>query len=247
MNDDYEKDKKFDPFIYKTFQLCLDNKTEIKVDMRGLSKCYGDESFLDILFGGRGFKLSKITEGAVEDEPESDPEEGGHHTYDVIDPSYIIPEDETNILRFDLFKNLEKLIIDYTQDWTRYCAFSLTALLNKLKGTKIKEIKITGNRFNSSAWFSWDWSHKEGSWKQAYIDKGYLIECVRHWDISTHSISIIKQNESNCFKYEKELIQLISAGMNDRIPREEMKSLLLEKNGNVEAVIQEVWERDSFW
>ena len=42
----------FDPFIYNTFKLFLKQKTKIKFDMRHLNE-YVDNSFLDILFGGK--------------------------------------------------------------------------------------------------------------------------------------------------------------------------------------------------
>ena len=116
---------RFPSSLYESFQQCLDDKTEINLDMSDL-RWNVDPSFVDSLFGGRGYKMCCYsgTEEVIHPDFKD--------RYDVVDQKeYHIPEDgeDTNILGLDLlkkFKNLESLSVERVE--TRqgdYWPFSL--------------------------------------------------------------------------------------------------------------------------
>ena len=159
---------KFDPFIYNTFKVFLNQKTKIKIDMFDLDDNNIDVSFLYLIFGGRGFKKSKY--GDTESESDDD-------SYDVIGDSYSIPSDNTNLPKLNSFKNLETIEIEYVQYGETYYPFSLSVLSSKLDKTKMKEIRIsTGYKAtDGTSWLSFVWSRDSSSLKQEYKNKGYII------------------------------------------------------------------------
>ena len=171
---DKEQDR-FDLFIYQTWDLFLSKKREIKIDMAKLNSQKINVSFLKLLFGGQGFRMkkSKIWKKDAND----------------------IPRDDTNLLRFDLFKNLETVTINEVDRGGKYWPFSLLSLLYSLRNqSNIKGVYITGVQFS---WLSTIWEMKQHRYwltlKEEYRNIGYFIDYKGgHNDYDDDCISINK-------------------------------------------------------
>ena len=102
-----------DPFIYRTFKLFLAKKTSIKIDMNKL--CFFDASFLKSIFGGTGVQSFVHSGNEIKSYLETAKivNELGYELNSGHIPSkeYFIPQDKTNIIRFDVFDNLEDITI----------------------------------------------------------------------------------------------------------------------------------------
>ena len=194
---------RFPSSLYESFQQCLDDKTEINLDMSDL-RWNVDPSFVDSLFGGRGYKMCRYsgTEEVIHPDFKD--------RYDVVDQKeYHIPEDgeDTNILGLDLlkkFKNLESLSVERVE--TRqgdYWPFSLFSFLSLLASTKIKDVEIKTDFSYSSeertkSWLSTTWEEHQSSLVEAYAEKGYFIS--HKWYKTTSDSIVIELKYSERIK-----------------------------------------------
>ena len=173
----YHRDR-FQPFIYAPFKLLLETKTKIKINMHALSENKVDQSILELLFGEKGFK--KYYHSQLYSNRRKEDE------YDVIHPSYLMPDDNTNILQLSLlnrFMNVESIEINRTQNDDIYYPLSLLSLLSTLCSTKINEITIkTRYRDDDTSWILSIWEEKGKSLQQAYRNKEYCIDFISNAD-----------------------------------------------------------------
>ena len=145
----------------------LSSKIEISIDMKQLDWYISDDQCLNATFGGNGFKKN------LEE----------------------IPDDNTNIFKFDLFNNLKEMDISNVNCYS----FSLSRFLSLLKETKIERVKITENSSISSVtWLStvWDkwvplkWDDKSWSLMKEYKNQGYIIGSEAATNRNVYCISI---------------------------------------------------------
>lgn len=161
-----ESEKIFDSFIYDTWRLFLKKKIEIKINMAELDdhqQNHIDASFLNVIFNGAGFKKYEYNEQVNEE----------------ID-YFIIPSDDTNIIKFDIFPNLQEINITFAQDNDEYWPFSLSQLLLILRQTKVEKVKIKTNILlgvDLKSWIKWLW-HNNSSLIAQYQNEGYSIKFV---------------------------------------------------------------------
>ena len=137
---------KFSSSMYDSFQVFLDDKTEIKIDMYGVAG-----SFLDVIFGEKGWRKYSVEE----------------REYDTMNE-----DDFTNILKLSLleqFKNLKSMTITCCSE------ISLLALLSILDSTKIKSIDIIVNIVYIRTWVESTWRKHKTSLQHAYGNKGFSI------------------------------------------------------------------------
>ena len=141
------KENKFDPFIYNSWKVFLQKKTEIRINMYQLGKHITDLGFLGLMFGGRGFEMHR-------------------------DSKYI-PDDMTNILNFNLFNNLQTLVLDRVEDYP----LSLHQLLLLLTRTKIKKVRMSASFYKwlDYLWLYCSWRDNSSLLIQTYKNKGYAI------------------------------------------------------------------------
>ena len=178
---DEERDR-FSSSIYESFQQCLDNKTEIGLNM-GYLEWNIDPSFIDSMFGGTGYKK--------------------YQYYSEEEKEHYVPNDgdNTNILSLDLlmkFTNLESISIEAEGRFNDYWSFSLFSLLTILTSTNIKKIDINGYGTKES-WLSSTWKTNQSSLEKAYEEKGYSIsyKSEERYNYERHSISIALKGNSN--------------------------------------------------
>ena len=123
-------------------------------------KNISDHVFLKEIFGGKGFEMKEY-------------EKGSHN--------YSIPQDNTNILKFDIFPNLQTLTIHGVQSLDKYYSFCLHTFLMVLMKTKIEKVEIrTGyigyKESDNTSWLSYLWGSNEVSLCKEYRTKGYKID-----------------------------------------------------------------------
>lgn len=155
----YDESKEdFDPFIYQTFKVFLNKKTDIKINMHILSWCVDDIPILDSIFGGAGYKKYKY-----------DKYRGG---------DYFIPGDNRNIPIFEIFPFMQTITMEQTQSGADYYPISLNSLVSLLdEQCSIKEIKIeaAAETFGNTSWIYSVWFTQSKSLTEAYRKKGYNI------------------------------------------------------------------------
>ena len=163
----------FDPFIYNSWRIFLQKKNCIEIDMDLLLMYISDFRYLGIIFGGRGFIIT---------------------IKDDADDNYVIPDDHdmTNILKLNLFNNLQTVNIKNVQYRNGYHSFSLYQLLSILALSKIQKVEISiparYTAVDRSSWLSYLWSKESLSLIKQYRNKEYVIEFVN--DHRGHSILI---------------------------------------------------------
>ena len=162
------KENKFDPFIYNTWKVFLQKKTDIIIDMELLGKNIKDLGFLGLIFGGRGLEQHGIFDFYVPN----------HDDMTNILAFYVPSHDDmTNILALNvliLFTNLTIMFINGVGEYP----FSLYQLVLLLTHTKIKRVWIYSRKKNS--WLYYLWRDKSSSLIEAYKNKGYAIDFDIH-------------------------------------------------------------------
>lgn len=174
---DKQNQNLFHPFIYETFNLFLNKKTNITLNMwgihyhvienKGMMGWHSrlDSNFLKLIFGGTG--ATRFTRGENNKDP------------------YFIPSDDTNIpIIFTKFNHLHTLTIFDTQYYfgNTYYSMSLFSLLNLLTPqSTIKEIKIYSQRDDESEtkhlnWISFVFARDCIELTQKYRERGYIID-----------------------------------------------------------------------
>lgn len=129
-----------------------------------------DAKFLRVIFAGKGFKKDEFAGN-----------------------NYSIPDDDTNILNFKMFDNLESIKIDNAQYYDGYYPFCLDSFLSILTSTRIKHVEIRGYPEDDTrtSWLNYVWNKESSQLMHKYKNKGYMIEFVDDEDI--HLISVHKE------------------------------------------------------
>ena len=152
---------KLDSFIYQTFDVFIGAKESIKINMNSLNKYIVDKTFLDLLFGGTGFKRNKLKE--------------------QYDNKYMIYSDETNLLNvLNIFSNLRKLNIENSQFYNEYWSFSLHRLLELIENTCIESVVVHAccAEGASLSWLYCAWESMSSSSIAKFENKGFSIEYI---------------------------------------------------------------------
>lgn len=188
----------FDPFIYNTWNTFVNCKKEITLSMQGLyvylASTQRGTDLLSLMFGGKGFRVSQMG---------------------VMDDNFDICDDDTNIMKAGIFKNLECLklqrvqfydhlcyhsvwFLDYNRKNKYYWPFSWQHLLSWMDNQpKLKEIRISMYIFESEATVNKDvpsllsniWSDSSAM-KEMLTSKGFEIK----WNDFLHSLKIKKKS-----------------------------------------------------
>ena len=163
---DTDNDTTFDSFIYRTVRLVLNRKNKIEINMYELDKMADPIPEKSCLFIGDVVKRDS-TENKF---------------------TYNIPSDNTNIFKFDYFKNLKTLLITGVQHWP----LSLHSILRLLVISNLKHITISAS--SKSSWLSYAWNKESKILAVKYTELGYDIQFRA--DKKTETIVTKKREET---------------------------------------------------
>jgi len=159
----HENKFNFDPFIYKTFEVFIRNKKQIKINMKDLDYCIKDKVFLQVIFGSNVFVSKEKAEAAGRD--------------------YFIPVNNENLFDNKFLQRLNKVTSMeisgvQTKHTNKYWSFSLINLLSLIEDTKIENIKISTTYLKKGAnsWLSYLFDTSFVSLIGTYKNKGFDIK-----------------------------------------------------------------------
>lgn len=195
-----ELEHKIDPFIYKSFKLFMDKKTDITLNMDSMIDV--NAGFLTLIFGETGcekYTLDNYTGSDIDSDCPESALGRSHH-------DYFIPSDGTNIpLVLNHFSNIETIKIINTQnedgEYYSLSLFSLLMLLQPQSVVKHIEIKIhevsVGPRMImdlQDSWISFMCNDTDiSALQQKYENKGYNIQCQLNNKDHAYDTIVIKK------------------------------------------------------
>ena len=144
---------KFNPFIYESFKVFCQNKTEITLNMDNINDFIEDKVFLNVIFGSNGFvKRSRW----------------GYNNFSIPVNNENLP-----MRKFlESFNNVTSIKITKVEYGYDYYSFCLIRLLSLIEDTKIEKIEIGGWK----GWLFTSWKVSSSSLIQTYKKKGFQIE-----------------------------------------------------------------------
>jgi len=149
---------KFNPFIYESFKVFCQNKTEITLNIHYIWKCIRNRAFLNVIFGSNVFVIGDLSEDD--------------------DNNFSIPVNNENLpMRkfLESFNNVTSIKITNVQYDDYYYSFCLIRLLSLIEDTKIEKIEISSG-YGYKGWLSSSWKVSSSSLIQTYKKKGFQIE-----------------------------------------------------------------------